>query len=51
MVEQRMEYNLTTEEYTCPVCGSKHIRVKSGMTADLYICEDCGLESRYVTYI
>ena len=51
MVEQRMKYDLNTEEYICPNCGSKHIRVKSGMTADLYICEDCGLESRYVTYI
>ena len=30
----------------CPKCNSTHIRVKTGMMCDLYICEDCGFETR-----
>lgn len=30
----------------CPKCNSENIRIKSGMTCDLYICEDCGFETR-----
>lgn len=30
----------------CPKCNSEKIRVKSGIFTDLYICEDCGFETR-----
>ncbi len=30
----------------CPKCGSSHIRVKAGMMCDLYICTNCGFETR-----
>ena len=30
----------------CPKCGSTKIRIKSGMFADLYICTNCGYETR-----
>jgi len=43
---EKMIYNKTTDEFKCPICGSKRIYVKSGMMVDLYICQDCGFESR-----
>ena len=33
-------------EYTCPECGSHKVYCKAGMMSDLYICNDCGFESR-----
>ena len=30
----------------CPKCNSIYIKVKAGMMCDLYICEDCGFETR-----
>lgn len=30
----------------CPKCNSTRIRVKVGMMCDLYICNDCGFETR-----
>lgn len=41
-----MNWNEERQEFTCPKCGSHHVIVKSGMMCDLYICADCGYESR-----
>lgn len=45
-MDEKMIYCKTTDELKCPICGSKHICIKSGMLTDLYICENCGFESR-----
>lgn len=34
------------DKYICPKCKSEHVHIKSGMFTDLFICEDCGYESR-----
>jgi len=41
-----MIYIKETDKLKCSKCGSEHIYIKSGMMSDLYICLDCGHESR-----
>ena len=45
-MEEKMIYCRATDTLKCPKCGSKKIYVKSGMMADLYICQECGFEAR-----
>ena len=45
-----MLYNKETGKLKCPKCGSYHIYIKSGMMCDLYICTDCGFESRDIEF-
>ena len=45
-----MIYNQKTNQFTCPYCNSHSITVKSGMLCDLYICQNCGYESRDLEY-
>ena len=46
----KMIWDETLEKYFCPKCDSSKVYVKSGMFADLFVCENCGFESRsYVT--
>ena len=41
-----MIYCEATDTFTCPKCGSKNVYSKPGMLTDLYICKECGFESR-----
>ena len=41
-----MEVDYVFKKYSCPKCNSDKMRIKSGMFTDLYICENCGYESR-----
>ena len=45
-ITKRMIYNKKKDEFTCPICGSHDIAIKTGMFLDLYICRKCGFESR-----
>lgn len=42
----KMIYCRATDRMKCPKCNSTNVRVKSGINADMYICEDCGFESK-----
>lgn len=41
-----MIYNKKEDKLYCSQCNSDNIYIKSGMMADLYICNNCGYESR-----
>jgi len=43
---ESMFWDKKNQEYICPECQSHNIFCKCGMMADLYICNDCGFESR-----
>ena len=46
----KMIYSTKTNSFKCPKCGSTNIYVKCGMTTDLYICMNCGFESRDIEF-
>lgn len=41
-----MLYDDINKKFICPRCGHSHVRIKPGVFVDMYICEDCDLESR-----
>jgi len=43
---ESMVWDNKNQEYICPKCQSHNVHCKVGMMADLYICNDCGFESR-----
>ena len=46
----KMIYSTKTNSFKCPKCGGTNIYVKSGMLLDLYICNECGFESRNIKF-
>ncbi len=46
-----MIYNKKELKIYCSKCNSTNIYIKSGLMTDLYVCRDCGHESRNLTYI
>lgn len=43
---ETMFWDKKNQEYICSQCQSHNVFCKCGMMADLYICNDCGFESR-----
>lgn len=43
---ESMFWDKKNQEYICPECQSNKVYCKAGMTTDLYICSNCGFESR-----
>ena len=44
----KMIYDKENDKVICPRCKSDNVYIKCGMFCDLYICNNCGYESRDV---
>jgi len=46
IINMKMIYDKENDKVICPRCKSDNVYIKCGMFCDLYICNNCGYESR-----